>query len=376
MNHNPSDDSANVPPSGQAVVVGTAAVTEQSASYPLNPSLQRALSCLDIKLEDELLRFRSQQEQQLERVDAHREILTADMVEPAIAHTSDGARDGDRFDDRLIAAGTVGTASTTSGFIIIDGLSTSSTSSQNASVEPHLGSMANFNYAPIALYRDNVSEQPENLNLNFSLGGEIAPFHDEYSSSSQELLRQIHSGYTNPAAPHDDDRTESKSPDPKPKNFNPLKIGSVAAACFLAGGAVYAYLNPTLLAPLTGTKLATTTVATTSSSLGQAIQSPNLAANEFTELNLSTLNTIKLPTAATTNVSMATTATTSATQTGVTTAPVAIPFTSVGSKVIAPSAIMTSQPRLADSLIKSLLPPTFQSLARHSGRTTLPGVSR
>ena len=370
MNHNPSDDSANVPPSGQAVVVGAATVTEPSASYPLNPSLQQALSCLDIKLEDELLRFRSQQ-QHSASFDPNGEILPVGMIEPAISPMTEGTQARHQFDDSIGASGT-GAAASTSGFIIIDGLSISSTSSRNTAAEPLLGSSANFNYAPIALYRENGSKQPENLNLNFSLGGEIAPFHDEYLSSSQELLRQIQSGYANPVAA-EPVRAESKLPDPKPKNFNPLKIGSVAAACFLAGGAVYTYLNPSILAPLTATKVVPT-VATTSA-LGQLIQSPNLAANEFTELNLSTLNTIKLPTAATTNASMATTATTSATQTGISTAPVAIPF-NTGAKVIAPSTIITSQPRLADSLIQSLLPPNFQSFARHTGRTTLPGVRR
>jgi hypothetical protein len=372
MNHNPSDDSANVPPSGQAVVVGCATVTEHSESYPLNPSLQQALSCLNIKLEDELLRFRSQQEQQSVSVAPNGESLSVEMIEPAIAPTPKGTQDRQQFEDGIVASGR-GETGSTSGFIIIDGLSIPPASSRHALAEPLLESSANFNYAPISLYRENTPEQPENLNLNFSRGGEIAPFQDEYLSSSQELLRQIQSGYANPAAPTNEAGAESKSPDPKPKNFNPLKIGSVAAVCFLAGGAVYTYLNPAILAPLMATKTAPT-VATTSS-LGQLIQSPNLAANEFTELNLSTLNTIKLPTAATTNVSMATTGTTSATQTGISTAPVAIPF-NTGAKVITPSAIITSQPRLADSLIQSLLPPNFQSFARHTGRTTSPGVRR
>ena len=366
MNHNPSDDSANVPPSGQAVVVGTATVTEHSEAYPLNPSLQQALGCLDIKLEDELLRFRSQQEQHSGSVAPNGEIRSTQVMEPAIAHTTEGTQDRHQFDDRTAASGTV-EAGSTSGFIIIDGLSILPASSHHPLAEPLLGNSTNYNYAPIALYRENTSEPPENLNLNFSRGGEIAPFHDEYLSSSQELLWQIQSGYANPANVA---RTESKSPDPKPKKFNPLKIGSVAAACFLAGGAVYTYLNPSILAPLVGTKVVPT-VATTST-LGQLIQSPNLAANEFSELNLSTLNTIKLP-AATTNATMA--ATTTATQTGISTAPVAIPF-NTGAKVIAPSAVVTSQPRLADSLIQSLLPPTFQSFARQTGRTALPGVRR
>ena len=355
MNHNPSDDSANVPPSSQAVVVGAASSREHQGdnSYQLNPSLQQALNCLDIKLEDELNRFRSKQEDRAPDLQPQTantttwqtepDVVTADIVEPMMSQTL--------------------SAPTTSGFVIIDGLSTSSTNSRNA--------LANLNYAPISLYRGNGSEQPENLDLNFSLGGEIAPFHDEYLSSSQELLQQIRSGYAN-AVPSNDNRPQSASSTPKSKNLNPLKLGSVAAACLLAGGAVYAYLNPSLLAPLTATKV----VTTTTSSLGQLIQSPNLAANEFTEINLSTLNTIKLPTATTTNVSMATTSTMSTTQTGRSTTPVAIPFNVTGSPVISPSTVITSQPRLADSLIRSLLPPNFQTSARRSNRTTPLGVRR
>ena len=209
---------------------------------------------------------------------------------------------------------------------------------------------------------------PEHLDLNFSSAGAITPFHDEYLSSSQELLSQIQSGYPQPADPVDN-HPHSGSPATKPKNFNALKIGSVAAACLLAGGAVYTYLNPSILAPLTATMVSPT--ATTASSLGQLIQSPNLAANEFTELNLSTLNTVKLPTTTTTNVKMPTTATTP----GISTTPVAIPFDSAA-QVISPTTVITSQPKLADSLIKSLLPPNFQSFARQSSRTTLPGVKR
>jgi len=371
MNHNPSDDSAKLPPSGQAVVVGTASVIEPSESYHLNPSLQQALGCLDLKLEDELMRFRAKEDraQAIESVPGNRvwgqsgfeaksEILTAIIVEPAMSGTIVEEQPERGLNSHRSVTGTSESAPT--GFIIIDGLSTSSTNRHQAS--------ANVNYAPIALYRDVL---PEHLDLNFSSAGEIAPFHDEYLSSSQELLHQIQLGYAQPAV-RVDNHPPSGLPTPKPKNLTALKIGSVAAACLLAGGAVYTYLNPSILAPLTATVVSPT--ATTASSLGQLIQSPNLAANEFTELNLSTLNTVKLPTT-TTNVKMATTSTMTATTPGLSTTPVAIPF-NTAAQVISPTTVITSQPKLADSLIKSLLPPNFQSFARQSSRTTLPGVKR
>ena len=349
MNHNLSDDSANVHPSGQAVV--------DRESHHLNPVLGQALGCLDIKLEDELTRFRSN------RTDPFPERQLAPVATATWEQSEDLYADEDIFTAQIIQPGGTGIGADDrddrpqpSGFIIIDGLTTSSTSSQSVSTT--------VSYAPIAIYREDSSSQPESLNVNFSTGGEIAPFHDEYLSSSQELLRQIQSGY--PTSTETFNRTQIAPPKPKNKLFTPLKIGSMAAACVIAGGAVYTSLNPSIFTTLTATKVA---VPTTSS----LIQTPNLAANEFTELNLSTLNNIKLPTAVaaapTTNVSIATS------NLGATaTAPAPVPFTRTQ---VVPTAAITSQPRLADSLIKSLLPPNFQSYARSSGNRSIPsGLKR
>jgi hypothetical protein len=373
MNHHPSDDSANVPLSDRAVAGvrngdntpsdGLAATREHQASYHLNPLLQEALSCLDIKLADELTRFRSKQgqelgndnqgqavsiqpdlhssnqsviwEQQGADFDADSNILTAEIVPPPT----------DR--DNLAPKG---------GFIIIDGLTTSASSSRNSST--------NLNYAPIALHRSDAPELAENLDLNFSAGGEMAQFQDKYSSSSQELLRQIQSGY-----PATGIEIPAPSPTSPRRKHLPLKIGSMAVVCALAGGAVYTYLNPSILAPLTATQVA----SPTTTSLGQLIQSPNLAASEFTELNLSTLNTIKLPTVTATNIGMVPTPTSTVPATVVSTAPVAIPFNGIrGTSQTLPVPTITSQPRLADSLIRALLPPNFHSFAKPSGYQAAP----
>ena len=354
MNHNPSDNSANVPPSAQAVV------------NRLNPALEQALGCLDIKLEDELSRFRFQQEHrsadpQSESVDLANwerqsmdfehdsDILTTEIIQSAQFQPITSDEDLPK----------------SSGFIILDGLTTSSKTSSSGLVSP--------NYAPMAVYREDFEPIPHRANLEYSTGGEITAFHDEYLSSSQELLRQIQSGYS--AAPDAlETKTQPAPPLPKSKHFTPLKIGLVAAACVLAGGVAYTALNPNILATLTATK-AVVPVATTNT-LGQLIQSPNLATNEFTELNLSTLNNIKLPTATATaapvtNVSVATTTTASATPG----TPVAIPFNGTTARVFAPATI-TSQPKLADSLIKSLLPSNFQSYAKPPGYRPIPSGAK
>ncbi len=367
MNHNPSDNSANVPPSAQAVVNRPSiAIAEASVGEnQLNPALAQALGCLDIKLEDELSRFRFHQEHR--SADPHSEsvdlanwerqsmdfehdsdILTAEIIQSAQSRTI-------AQDDQEITK--------SSGFIVLDGLTTSSKTSSSGLVSP--------NYAPMAVYREDSDRIPHQRHLDYSTGGEITAFHDEYLSSSQELLRQIQSGYS--AAPDSlETKTQPAPPVTKPKHFTPLKIGSVAAACVLAGGVAYTALNPNILAPLTATK-AVVPVATTNT-LGQLIQSPNLATNEFTELNLSTLNNIKLPTATATaapatNVSVATTV--SATPG----TPVAIPFKGTTAQVFAPATI-TSQPKLADSLIKSLLPSNFQSYAKPPGYRPIPSGAK
>jgi hypothetical protein len=380
MNHNPSDDRAqHLTPSERAVVAGTATQSAPDRSA-LNPLLQKALSCLDIKLEDELTRFRSKQQASGSTTEAEREdsdggrhrpelqankviweqqsvfdadddILTAEIITPATAATEIDLGDRD--------------AAPVGGFIIIDGLTSSASSSQSA--------IATTNYAPIALHRSGGSIDRQ-MALNFSSGGQMATYQDEYSSSSQELLRQIQSGRP-PTDPATKDTAEAAAAKPRPKHLTPLKIGSMAAVCALAGGAVYTSLNPSILAPLTATKTVNTA---TTSLLGQTIQSPNLAANEFTELNLSTLNTIKLPTAATaTNASTPiTTATMTAPATSPAVKPVAIPFNRPTTQV-APVTTITSQPRLADSLVRSLLPPNFHTFVKPSGyQVTPPATGR
>jgi hypothetical protein len=340
MNHNPSDDSPNAPELGRAVVAGKATPPDDNRSDRFNPLLQHALNSLDIKLEDELNRFRSKQadptldvavaspvevvwEQQSADFD-EADILTAEIVRSAIAYPDRESR-------------------STNGFIVIDSLSTSAERQRN-----------DRQYAQISLH-PGPSVDRDNLDLNFSSGGEIAPLHDEYLSSSQELLRQIQSGYKhNPPA---EDRPRTQTATAKPKWKSPLKIGSMAAACVIAGGAAYTYFNPSILAPLATTKTSVPTVATATSSLGQSIQSPNLATNEFTDLSLSAVNTIKVTTTtAPANISNAPTAATY-TPPASAAAPVAVPFKS--GVPISPTATITAQPRLADSLVRSLLPSNF-----------------
>jgi hypothetical protein len=334
MNDHPSGDNATATVSARPEV--------DRIPARLNLSLQQALGCLDLKLEDELSRFRARQ--------GNRADDRAAIVADATPETWQAAEapDSEIITGEIVRSAIAQPIQTEApqpgGFIIIDGI-----------YPPKADRLAITHVSDAhSSATTSFSHPHERLDLNFSPRGEITY---EYSASSQELLRQIQSGYTNPGGKSTTQTQPAPSPAKKPKLFTPVKIGSLAVACLLAGGAAYTYFNPAILAPLTATNPSAPTTA--SSLLGQSIQSPNLAANEFTELNLSTLNTVKMPTA--TAPSAATTAT-SATPTA-TGAPVAIPYNGMNAAPVAPTQIV-SQPRLADSLIRSLLPPNFHTAAK------------
>ncbi len=348
MNHNPSGESTNA---------------SSADPVPTPPerrtfSIPQVLGCLDLKLEDELNRFRAKQtaRRQSMATNAATEVAPApersDFITGELVRSTVTATHSER--DPAQSAQSAG------GFIIIDGLHA-----------PQSNLMAIARIDDRSSATTDFSHSYESLDLNFSPRGEITSFDREYSASSQELLRQIQSGYSNPT---DGFATGPQSPPTpaKSKLFTPVKIGSLAAACIIAGGAAYTYYNPAILAPLMATKsIAPTTTA--SSSLGQVIQSPNLAANEFTDLNLSTLNTVKMPTAAKAPVATPTSSIANPTNAGT---PQAIPFNGMATPAVPPATIV-AQPRLADSLVRSLLPPNFHTVAAQPRyRALQPGLRR
>jgi hypothetical protein len=387
MNHNSSGDSAQTPIPSQAIVERTAVTAVHAAeetspeertkqrdqtddNHPAsrsNPRLQAALGCLDLKLEDELNRFRSKQTNRLAD--------TPPQITSATAWESPSVDNQVEFDEKIITgeivrSGIVG--DTVDRFRRAEAPPTSESMVMDELIipNPNLAAMTTVNDTPLSIYEEENSSAYENLDLNFAPRGEIAPFHVGYLASSQELLDRDQLGSTSESDVFEDPADSYLAP-PKSQFFTFRKLSLMAMAWIIAGGAAYTYFNPNILAPLTATKVPTPTVATTGS-LGQSIQSPNLAANEFSELNLSTINTIKVPTVATaTNVNVATTP---ASVNPIGSAPVAIPFKGINSPAVSPAAI-TAQPQLADSLVKSLLPPNFHAFAKRV-RTTQPMTGR
>jgi hypothetical protein len=367
MNQNLSGNSEQTPVSSQAVVERTdRTVTETSDPIYHHTEdraklrLQKALDCLDVKLEDELSRFRARQ--------AHRSIDTPPTIgtvawEPhsvgAPAETDENVIVGEIVKSKVVVGETV-----TRGGKSTSGMDEMTPPNAN----PRLATMANVNDRP-SLYADYTEAEnattAENLDVNFSLRGEIAPFHVGYLASSQELLDREQIEATDESNDVFEDPADSYKVIPQPRFFTFRKLGLMVMAWAVAGGAAYAYFNPNILALLTAKVIAP--IATTSS-VEQSIQSPNLAANEFTELNLSTVNTIKLPTATTATTVTPTTTTASVANPSV--APVAIPYQGTNATTAMPQpAPITAQPQLADSLVKSLLPPNFHNFAKRV-RTT------
>jgi hypothetical protein len=229
-----------------------------------------------------------------------------------------------------------------------------------ATPPPNYGKIAESSYAPLAIREQNSPVGERSLDLDFSSGGEIAPFHGEYLASSQELLRQIQSGSVDPSDGFGVPEQSTATGRTKHQYLTKLQFGGIVAACMLAGAAIYACLNPSILAPLTSPQVATVTPSTTVNNLGQSIQSPNLAANEFTPLNLNTTSAI--PTPSTSSSPTADPATDVAPNT-----PVPIPYNPATSQAIPPKG-NTVRVNLSDSLVKSLLPPNFQSAVKPIGK--------
>jgi hypothetical protein len=257
------------------------------------------------------------------------EAILAEIVKPGISRTSIDDRSSRSLDELMI----------------VDGLSTPQASR---------GEIAAIGYAPLEM----GEEEMRNLDVDFSEGGKIAPFQAEYLPSSQELLRQIQAGEATPSDSFGIHSPSTAAIGPKRQYLTKLQFGSVIAASLLTGAAIYIALNPSILAPLTSTKVATL-VSTTATSLGQSIQTPNLATNEFTELNLSTVGTIPAPpTSPIPNVTNTSDSVVNLTEVS----PVAIPFNPTFEAI--PPTGNVVRGNLSDSLIKSLLPPNFRSNAK------------
>ncbi len=186
--------------------------------------------------------------------------------------------------------------------------------------------------------------ESESLNLSLVLPGEIAPVSDEYLPASQELWRSL--GQTAPLP------VET----PIPKWKVPLAIGSSILAIATVSGMSYINMHPALLKGIPLVSQLTDVTVRTSGPPGEVMVGPDLALGEFSDLSLSNINSITIPGQETAAVATPKTpAPPSPAAVLPTITPALTPPAATG-LATAPTA------RLADSLIRNLLPPNIQQL--------------
>ncbi len=212
--------------------------------------------------------------------------------------------------------------------------------------------------------------EPPAASLDLSLlpPGEISSARNEYLPASQELWRSL----GKPAAP---------VAETLPKWKLPVAIGSSVVALAAVSGMTYVNLHPALLQQVPVVAQLTAPAALPAIPPGQNLAGPDLAMGEFSDLGLGNINSITLPGSAA-----------PVAQSPVTQAPVApantvplpsnptaptVPNTAVAPVLPNPApAANPAQPsgnnRLADTLVRNLLPPNIQQMAENAQTPTTP----
>lgn len=263
-------------------------------SQLLNPALQSALASLDVQLEEELVRYRRQR--------TGRSVPPRGLSRQQTRKTLD-----------LISVGAVGgrtqpqtptstqstlpgsSPNTTSRLAIApppeapSGSTLSSSSSATATLAPPAAALA------LASHQEETVADESSHNLipgNFANldGTQMPP--DDYLESSEELLRSL---------------AEEEAQLRVERGFmqsllTPLGVGSMLLLLLSSATLGYIVMNPAILAALSFKKSPSSTTpttqpqATTSTTNQPAVglrNSPNLASQEFVDLNLGTLSTLK-----------------------------------------------------------------------------------
>jgi hypothetical protein len=203
--------------------------------------------------------------------------------------------------------------------------------------------------------------EDESLDLSFVSPGEITQSHNEYLPASKELWRSL--GQPDPA---------TVAPEPKSKWRLPVAIGSSIVALTAVTGMTYVNTHPALLKTVPMVAQLTAPPAPVQIPPGQALQGPDLAMGEFSDLTLANLNSIVLPgsaepIAAAPAPVVPTAAAVSAAPAKpnvVVTAPVPVNAQTSASAVapVVPAPAPSNSPSLADSLIRNLLPANIQQM--------------
>ncbi len=303
----------------------------------LLPHLQQALSMLELNPEHELGRYRRYKKGEL---DAVKTFESAELIERPggmgplnRAFTTAGMvnmTDEEEEDYEVIPP--------SQSFVVYDKeASEPSNAIQSTPLDNEIpaGEMVLRSPAPVS----------DNLNLSLRTPGSITP-PAEYSPASQDLIRSFGS-------------TPALTKIQIPKWKMPLAIGSSLVAIAAVGGMSYVNMHPALLKRVPVVAQLTATPVLPVVPPGEVLQGPDLAMGEFSDLSLSNINSLTVP-----GTEIAKTATPNA---PTTIAPNSSP--AIGAALPQPAfaapSVATAAPtsRLADGLIRSLLPPSIQQLS-------------
>ncbi len=303
----------------------------------LLPHLQQALSMLELNPENELGRYRRYKKGEL---DAVKTFESAELIERPggmgplnRAFTTAGMvnmTDEEEEDYEVIPP---------SQSFVVYGKEASepSNSIQSTPLDNEIpaGEMVLRSPAPVS----------DNLNLSLRTPGSITP-RDEYSSASQDLIRSFGS-------------TPALTKIQIPKWKMPLAIGSSLVAIAAVGGMSYVNMHPALLKNVPVIAQLTTTPVLPVVPPGEVLQGPDLAMGEFSDLSLSNINSLTVP-----GTEIAKTANQNSPTTIAPNSSPAIGAALPQPALAAPS-VATAAPtsRLADGLIRNLLPPSIQQLS-------------
>jgi hypothetical protein len=227
--------------------------------------------------------------------------------------------------------------------------------SEPFAVMEHARTRSSNTEPPGELVFKDVEPPAASLDLSLLPPGEISSARNEYAPASQELWRSL--GKPAPLA-------AAKVPGWK----MPVAIGSSLTAIAAVAGMTYVNMHPLLLQQVPVVSQLTAPPVLPAIPPGQNLQGPDLAMGEFSDLSLGNLNSITIPGSAAplaqNPVSPSPSSTTAvAPVTSVLTSPILTPNTTPNTTVAPVTAQPTNGSRLADTLIRNLLPPNIQQMA-------------
>jgi hypothetical protein len=214
---------------------------------------------------------------------------------------------------------------------------------------------------PFAILERSVSQDPPGglvfqeppepattLDLNTLPPGEISSARSEYLPASEELWRSL----GKPAV--------SGSP-VRPRWQLPVAVGSSVCALAAVGGMTYVNMHPALLQQVPLVAQVTAPAPIPAIPPGQSLQGPDLAMSEFSDLSLGNINAISVPSKSIAQAPEASAAEAPAAAIIAANSPIIAGV--VTNTPASPAAVIQSNEKLANGLMRNLLPPNIQQMA-------------